>query len=121
MTPAAHTWALSTAQAMHLANACATYRAYAWHSVPPSPERNQTMKMAQAVQGRLLEAQAAGKNEGVWLTMSEEEWQAMRQVVSTLIQRMGTQPSSEPRNRLLGELAGLRLLLERRLRQTHAF
>lgn len=121
MRSSPHTWALNTQQARHLVAACAAYRAYAWQALPPSPERNQTMKAVQAVQGRLLETRVAGTGEDIWLTMSEEEWQIMRQVINTLIQLTGAEGASEARTRALGELAGLRKLLEHGSRQTQVW
>jgi len=119
MTQTALTLPLSTMQAAQLVGLCATYRAYAWRTLPPSPERNQTMKALQSVQGRVSQALTSGL-ETVWLLASEEEKQILRQVVCLLMQSYGAEPSSEERNQALGELAGLRLLIERTCRQTQA-
>jgi hypothetical protein len=115
-----HTLALSASQAAQLAECCAAYRAYAWRELPPSAERNQTMKAVQAVQGRLSAWRAAVATEPLRLAVSEEEKQALRQMTLLLMQVAGAQAPSEKRTQMLGELAGLRQVLERALRQTQA-
>ena len=119
MINAALTLLLSLAQATRLASYCADYRAYAWRSLPPTTERNQTMKALQAVQGRLSQARATG-GETLWLITDEEEKQALRHMVCILIRLKGTEAATPERNRVLGELTGTRILLERTARQTQA-
>lgn len=116
---AALTLHLNTTQASQLADFCAAYRAYAWHSLPPTQERNQTMRALQAVQGRVSQDLASGSATAL-LTLSTEEKQAVRQSICLLIQIYGAKSASEERNQRLGELAGLRLLIERTCRQTQA-
>ncbi len=102
---------LSQAQANHLLRCCARYRAYAWQMVEPGPQRNQTMKAAQAMQGRL--AQMQERAEGVMLVVSEEEKQALRALVAALMQQVTAEAPSEERTQTLGTLAYLRSLLVR--------
>ena len=119
MTDTGHMLSLSQSQTEQLAHACAAYRSYAWQMLAPTPERNQTMRVAQAMQGRLAEMRALGAEQCV-LCISGEERQALRTVVSTLIQIYGGEPPTPERIQLLGALAALRALLERS-RQTQAF
>lgn len=119
MMDAGHMLSLSQPQAEQLAHACAAYRSYAWQMLAPTPERNQTMRVAQAMQGRLAEMRTLGAEQCV-LRISEEERQALRTVISTLIQVYGAEPPTPERTQLLGVLAALRALLERS-RQTQAF
>ncbi|HEY0756866.1 MAG TPA: hypothetical protein VGD98_23135 [Ktedonobacteraceae bacterium] len=107
-----HALPLSPTQAEQLAHACAAYRSYAWQQLPPTQERNHLMKMAQAVQGRLLETQAAQTAAPV-LRLTSEERQALRVIISVLMQVYGLQSPSVARNRWLGDLAALRILFER--------
>ena len=72
MMDASHTLPLSQSQAEQLAQACATFRSYAWQQLDPSEERNRLMKAGQAVQGRVSE-QHTGGVEPLWLTITEDE------------------------------------------------
>lgn len=114
---AALTLHLSAAQATQLTGFCAAYRTYAWRALPPTPERNQMMKALQAVQGRLAQALPEGA-EQLRLTACEEEKQALRQMVRVLMDVARFEAPSEERIRKLGELAGVRLLIERTCRPT---
>jgi hypothetical protein len=102
-------------QAGQLVAACAAYRKHALQSLPPSPERNQTMRAVQAVEGRLLAFRAQTQTE-VALPVSQEEGSALRQIMSTLTHAYGAEPPSEKRLQTLGDLAALRLLVERTFR-----
>lgn len=117
MMPPTLLFALNRTQADQLCRWCASYRAYAWQHLEPTPERNQTMKVAQAVQGRLTALQT-GDAEALCLVVSEDEKQVLRQLISTLMQLSGAETASEERNRALGELASLRTLIERMARHT---
>jgi hypothetical protein len=106
-------------QAKQLLAHCAAYRKHAWQCLPPSPERNQTMRAVQSVEGRLSHLRAQGA-ETLTFSVTQEEGCALRQMMTTLIQAHGAEPPSEKRTQTLRDLAVLRLLLERtlRLRQT---
>lgn len=99
-----------------LAEVCATYRSYAWQNLPPTPERNQTLKAVQAVQGRLAVLRAWG-DEPIRLMVHQEEISALRLMLRTLMQAWGRQLPSPVRDRYLATLAQVRLLLERGRRQ----
>jgi hypothetical protein len=113
------TFLLSSMQAAQLSQVCVAYRSYAWQVLSPSAERNQIMRAAQAVQGRLAELRAAG-GEPLSFSMTEEERQAVRSMVSTLMQAYAAEPATVERNRLLGDLVLVRTLLERGSRHTQA-
>lgn len=110
---------LDPSQADQLSWWCARYRSYAWQHLEPTPERNQVMKVAQAVQGR-ISALRSGGAEARWLMISADEKQALRHLISTLIQASGAEAASEDRNRVLGELASLRIRIERMAHQTES-
>jgi hypothetical protein len=110
---------LNPTQAAQLSQVCVAYRSYAWQALSPSAERNQTMRAAQAIQGRVSELRAAGK-EPLSFAMTEEERQAVRSMVSTLMQAYAAEPATVERNRLLGNLVLVRTLLERGSRHTQA-
>lgn len=93
------------------------YRSYLWQCVMPTPERNQTIRTIQAMQGRLELEQGQAE---IILALTGEEGSTLKQVLSGLIHLHGTAQPSEQRTQTLGELAGLRLLVERTLRQTQA-
>jgi len=112
MIPTTLTLHLDASQAAQLAGACAAYRAFAWQHVPPSPERNQLLKAAQAVQGRLC-ALPARSGHLLQLMMSEEERQALRRIILTLMHLQGAAAPREERIHTLGNLASLRMLIER--------
>jgi hypothetical protein len=98
---------------------CTTYRAYLWQQVLPSPERNQRLRVIQSLQGRLEKAQEQGLVD-IDLCLTAEERSAVKQLLSELTQFYGAAPPSEQRTQKLGELAGLRLQIERTFRQTQA-
>ncbi len=111
---------LSQSQAEQLFHVCAAYRSYAWQTLPPTPERNHLMRAAQAVQGRLAETRACCA-ESLLFALTEEERQALRVVMRTLMQVYGAETPAVGRNRLLGELAALRVLFEYTCRQTRVW
>jgi hypothetical protein len=104
-------------QAGQLVAACAAYRKYALQCLPPSPERNQMMRAVQAVEGR-LRLRCTPQPSEVIVSLSQEEGNALRQMLSALTRAYGAELPSEKRVQVLGDLAALRLLVERALRQT---
>jgi len=112
MMDVSHTLPLSQSQAEYLAQACATFRSYAWQQLDPSEERNRLMKAGQAMQGKLSDLRAGGA-EPLWLTITEDERSALRVILRTLIQVYGAEPASPERNQALEKLATLRILFER--------
>jgi hypothetical protein len=120
MMQAALTLSLSAAQAAQLCSYCAAYRAHAWRELAPTAERNQTMRAAQAVQGRLAAWSIERRTEPLLLSVTGEEQQALRHVVGVLMQVSGPGMSSEARVQALGELAICLQLLGRTARPTQA-
>lgn len=112
MIPTTLTLHLNASQAAQLAGTCAAYRAFAWQHLPPSPARNQLLKAAQAVQGR-ISALPARQSDALQLTISEEERQALRQIIRALMYLQGAAVPCEERVHTLGNLASLRRLIER--------
>ena len=108
---------LNPQQLAQLLTHCVAYRAYLWQYIMPTPERNQTIRSIQALQGRLLAFQEQGQPE-IALPLNSEETNLVKQLLSRLMQQYGNMPHSEQRTRMLGELASLRVLVERTLRQT---
>jgi hypothetical protein len=107
---------LTLAQRTRLGEACAAYRSYAWQALPPTPERNQTLKGVQAVQGRLAAMQDQTQ-EAAEMHMDEQEREALRRMLRALMQAWGADVPSPQRTQRLAELAQVRLLIERRGRQ----
>jgi hypothetical protein len=111
---------LNPSQIARLIGYCTAYRSSLWRSALPTPERNQTMRVIQALQGRLEKAQEHG-HASVILALSGEEGTALRQLLLVLMQQSSQEPPSAERNQKLGELGSLRVLVERTLRQMQAF
>jgi hypothetical protein len=99
-------------QAMQLARYLEEYRAYAWRELAPSPERNQALRVAQSIQGRVA-AWRGETQRTLLLEMSEEEQQTTRQVLVTLTRVAQLAFPSPQRQHTLSELAAFRLLLAR--------
>ena len=110
---------LNRQQAAQLATHCSAYRSYLWRCLMPSPERNQALRSIQGLQGRLEQLQEEGPAD-LALPLSMEEGTTLKQLFLVLMRQYGNAPPSEQRTKALGELASLRLLVERTLRQTQA-
>lgn len=107
---------LSQQQVSQLLASCTLYRAHIWRTVPPTPERNQLLRVIQSLQGRLMVGQEQMVGE-FSLVITPEEGRALRQMLTTVLSLYGQEPASQQRTQRLGEVAGLRLLLEQTLRQ----
>lgn len=118
MTHTAFTLSLSRSLATQFAEMCAAYREFAWRMLEPSPERNQSMKAVQAIQGRVSELRRSAADP-LLFTINEEERQALRQMIETLMRVYAAGARSDERTSQLGCLASLRVLIERACRQTH--
>lgn len=108
MKEPAHTLMLNEGQVGQLANACAAYRSYALMYLEPAEERNRIIKIAQAVQGRLLDMQSRRVR---WLVVTEDERQALQVMLDVLMKIASGEPPSEQRNRRYAETAALRVML----------
>jgi hypothetical protein len=120
MMQAALTLSLSAAQVAQLCGYCAAYRVYAWRELAPTAERNQVMRVAQAVQGKLAAWSIERGTEPLLLAVTGEERQALRHIVCVLMQVHGTDLSSKERAQVLGELASYFKLLGHTSRSTQA-
>jgi hypothetical protein len=107
---------LSQQQVSQLLASCTLYRSHIWRTLPPSPERNQVLRLIQSVQGRLMAGQEQTRGEFT-LVINQEEGRALRQMLTTVLAIYGQEPASQQRTQRLGDVAGLRLLLEQTLRQ----
>lgn len=105
MTQTALVLSLNTAQVEQLAGYCAAYRTHAWHEIAPTAERNQTLRAVQAVQGRLTTWKSEQRTEPLLFALTEEERQALRQMIGVLLQIPGVQISPEGRAQALNGLA----------------
>lgn len=108
---------LKRPQVQQLTAHLAAYRSYLWRAIMPTPERNQTIRFIQSMQGRLEQAQKQGQTQEIFLSLSAEERRALQQLLSELLQLYGSTPPCEQRTQTLGEVAGLRVLVERALYQ----
>lgn len=117
MIPNAPAFRSNRQQVAQLMAYLTAYRSYLWQCVIPTPERNQTIRSIQAMQGRLEREQEQGQAE-IILTLTGEEGNTLKQVLRGLIHLHGTARPSEQRTQALRELASLRLLVEQTLRQT---
>jgi hypothetical protein len=106
---------ITRAQLAHLLTFCGNYRASLWQVVPPSPERNQTLRVIQVLLGRMERTRELGLAE-VDLCLNAEESQVVRQLLWALMQQCRAEEPGEARNQRLAELVMLRLLVERALR-----
>ena len=113
MAGRAMTLALGPYQAVRLARYLAAYRAYAWREVPPSPQRNQALRAAQGMQGRVV-AWRGEEQQTLLLSLSEEEKQVMSLVLATLTQAPQVAFPPPERAYALNEIAAFRLLLAQR-------
>ena len=107
---------LNSQQLAQLIGYCAAYRSYLWQHVLPTPERNQTVRGLQGLQGRLEKAQEQATV--LALPLCPEEKTALTQLFRGMTQYYAAAPSSEERTRALGDLASLRMYIERASRQT---
>ena len=106
-------------QVAQLVAHCRAYRSYLWRCLMPSPVRNQTLRSIQGLQGRLEQLQGQ-EQANVTLCLSMEERATLKQLCMVLMQQYGNAPPSEERNRTLGELGSLRVLVERNVCQVQA-
>ncbi|MGH2481732.1 MAG: hypothetical protein ACRDHW_18935 [Ktedonobacteraceae bacterium] len=94
----------------------AAYRSSLWQTVLPSPERNQLIRRLQDLYMRLTHTREPEQAEVV-LSLTREEASLVRHLCAWAMQQYGAAPTSTQRNQALGELAALRVLVERALLQ----
>lgn len=98
---------LTRDQASRLQAYIQTYRRYAFASLAPSTGRNTTLRILQAMQGKLVEAMDQ-KTELLQLALTAEEMNTLKTVSSELLLLYAKQPESAERIATLGDLAALK-------------
>lgn len=110
-TPLSHL-SLTPAQAERLSRYCAMYRRVLLQGQAPSLRRNQVIRAAQAVQGRLCGRPACIIQEEP-LLLVQEDVHTLQQVLVGLLRQQRTTSACEQRTALLGDLAEALVLLHR--------
>jgi len=110
---------LNQQQAEQLLAHCRAYRAYLWQCLMPCPQRNQALRTIQMVQGQVEHLQEHGHADCA-LPLRLEDRTTLQQLCLVLLQQYASAPPSAERTRRLGEVAGLRVLVERACRHTQA-
>lgn len=103
---------LTHEQAGRLHSYIQTYRRYAFASLQPSAERNMTLRVLQAVQGKLIEAMDQVTTQ-LALALTKEEIEVLKAIVTILVSLYSQQPASAERIATLGDLAALKACLTR--------
>ena len=98
-------------QANRLQGYVQAYRHYAFASLAPSTERNHTLRVLQAVQGKLIEA-TDQKTAMLQLVLTTGEVATVKAVVTELLVLHAKQPGSAERIATLGDLAALKSSLK---------
>ena len=100
-------------QCTHLLASLSTYRSYLWQCVLPTPERNQTIRDVLALHRHLEQEQEPGEAGSILFIVNAEQRHLLQQVLRDLVQVYGRAAPSEQRMQILGEVACLRVLVER--------
>lgn len=103
---------LTREQSLRLQTYVQTYRQYALVSLLPSTERNTTLRVLQAVQGKLIEA-TDQKTTSLRLILTREEMMMLKATVTALLTLYARQPESAERIAILGDLAALKVSLKK--------
>ena len=98
---------LTREQANRLQAYLQTYRRYAFASLIPSVDRNTTLRILQAVQGKLIDV-IDQKTALLQLVLTTEEMTTMKTVVTELLLLYAKEPASAERNATLTDLAALK-------------
>jgi len=88
-----------------------TYRRYAFASLMPSVERNTTLCILQAMQGKLIEVMDQ-KAALLQLVFTREEMTTLKTIITELLALYAQQPESAERIATLGDLAALKISLK---------
>lgn len=114
MMSAAPPFLLTREQALRLQAYIQTYHRYILTSLLPSNERNTTLRVLQAVQGKLFEAmdQAIQPTSPLPLLLTREEMTTVRAAVTDLLSLYSKQPESAERIATLSDLAALKASLK---------
>lgn len=97
---------ISREQAERLLQYMQEYRRYALTSIPPTQERNTTLRLIQALQGRLL-ALVDQTSLLVHLFLTKEEAIALKAMAKESLLLYGKKPDSLERTRTITDVGGL--------------
>ncbi len=101
---------LTREQARRLQGYVQTYRRYAFASLMPSAERNTTLRILQAIQGKLIDVMDQ-KTALLTCTLTVEEMTALKAMTTDLLLLYAKEPESHQRSAILADLAALKASL----------
>lgn len=99
-------------QACRLQQYMQTYRRYAFASLLPSTDRNATLRVLQAVQGKLI-ASIDQKAAVLTCVLAAEEMRIVKAMATDLLRLYAKAPVSDQRGAILADLALLKASLRR--------
>lgn len=112
MMSAAPPPALTREQISRLQAYLQTYRRYTLASLMPSATRNNTLRLLQGIQGKLIDA-LDQKTALLPLILTTEEITTLKAITAELLTHYAQEPASAERDGTLVDLAGLKATLER--------
>ncbi len=101
---------LTREQARRLQGYVQTYRRYAFASLMPGTERNTTLRILQALQGKLIDVMDQ-KTALFTCTLTREEMTTLKTMTTELLLLYAKEPASDQRNAVLADLAALKARL----------
>ncbi len=107
MMSAAPPLLLTCEQASRLQAYLQTYRRYAFASLAPSTGRNNTLRILQAMQGKLIDVMDQ-KMTPLQLMLTTEEMTTLKTIITELLVLYAREPASAERSATLADLAALR-------------
>lgn len=102
---------LTREQARRLHEYIQTYRRYAFASLMPSAERNTTLRILQAIQGKLIDV-LDQRTALLTCTLTMEEMTTVKTMTTELLLLYAKEPASDQRSALLADLAALKTSLK---------
>lgn len=101
---------MSHDQASRLQAYLQTYRQHAFANILPTVERNNLLRLTQAIQGKLIHLQVS-RTEALQLILSQEERAALKAMITELLYLYARQPERQERDKALTDLASLKMSL----------
>lgn len=101
---------LDREQARRLQGYVQTYRRYAFASLLPGTERNTTLRILQAMQGKLIDVMDQ-RTALLTYVLTVEEMKTLKTIITELFLLYAKEPASEQRNAVLADLAALKARL----------
>ena len=102
---------ISRDQANRLQGYIQTYRHYAFASIAPSTARNNTLRILQAMQGKLIEV-LDQQTAVLQLVLTTEEMATLKTITAELLMLYAKKPESTERIATLADLAALKSSLK---------